>query len=198
MRAADPVALGAWYRDCLGLDADENGLWHQEAGVTVFATFESGTEYFGSRAQQTMLNFRVRDLDAMIAQLRAKGADVAGETQDMEGVGRFGWVTDPEGNRVELWQPSELCRLMPSLRGGLQAAGRGGEGCHQGLELGWLVADAGHGDGKARLRGAVRAMDEHADGDEAAFRAFPVDGEPLAADARELGAQPGGGIRRWR
>jgi predicted enzyme related to lactoylglutathione lyase len=106
MRAADPVALGAWYRDCLGLDADENGLWRQEAGVTVFATFESETEYFGSRAQQTMLNFRVRDLDAMLGQLRAKGADVAQETQDMEGVGRFGWVTDPEGNRVELWQPS--------------------------------------------------------------------------------------------
>jgi NAD(P)-dependent dehydrogenase (short-subunit alcohol dehydrogenase family)/predicted enzyme related to lactoylglutathione lyase len=106
MRAADPAALGAWYRDCLGLDADENGLWRQEAGPTVFATFESGTEYFGSRAQQTMLNFRVRDLDAMLAQLRAQGADVAEETQDMEGVGRFGWVTDPEGNRVELWQPA--------------------------------------------------------------------------------------------
>jgi predicted enzyme related to lactoylglutathione lyase len=106
MRAADPVALGAWYRDCLGLDADENGLWRQEAGPTVFATFESGTGYFGSRAQQAMLNFRVRDLDAMLAQLRAKGADVAEETQDMDGVGRFGWVTDPEGNRVELWQPA--------------------------------------------------------------------------------------------
>jgi catechol 2,3-dioxygenase-like lactoylglutathione lyase family enzyme len=99
MRAADPAAQGAWYRDCLGLDADENGLWRQEAGLTVFATF-------GSRAQQTMLNFRVRDLEAMLAQLRAKGADVAEETQDMEGVGRFGWVTDPEGNRVELWQPA--------------------------------------------------------------------------------------------
>jgi hypothetical protein len=72
----------------------------------VFATFESGIGYFGSRAQQTMLNFRVRDLDAMLAQLRANGADVANETQDMEGVGRFGWVTDPEGNRVELWQPA--------------------------------------------------------------------------------------------
>ena len=106
MRAADPVALGAWYRECLGLDADENGLWRQEAGPTVFATFESGTDYFGSRAQQTMLNFRVGDLDAMLAQLRAKGADVASQTQDMEGVGRFGWVTDPEGNRVELWQPA--------------------------------------------------------------------------------------------
>jgi predicted enzyme related to lactoylglutathione lyase len=86
MRAADPAALGA--------------------GLTVFATFESETGYFGSLAQQTMLNFRVRDLDAMLAQLRAKGADVAEETQDMESVGRFGWVTDPEGNRVELWQPA--------------------------------------------------------------------------------------------
>ena len=106
MRAADPAALSAWYRDCLGLDADENGLWRQGTGPTVFATFESGTDYFGSRAQQTMLNFRVGDLDAMLAQLRAKGADVASQTQDMEGVGRFGWVTDPEGNRVELWQPA--------------------------------------------------------------------------------------------
>jgi predicted enzyme related to lactoylglutathione lyase len=104
LRARDPAALGAWYRDCLGLDADEHGQWSQQAGVTVFATFESNTDYFGSQAQQTMLNFRVGDLDAMLAQLRAKGAAVAPETQDMEGVGRFGWVTDPEGNRVELWE----------------------------------------------------------------------------------------------
>ena len=58
------------------LDADENGLWRQDAGATVFATFDSDTEYFGSRSQQTMLNFRVCDLDAMLAQLRAEGADV--------------------------------------------------------------------------------------------------------------------------
>ena len=106
MRAVDPVALAAWYRDCLGLDTDENGEWRAESGLTVFATFEFETDYFGSRAQQTMLNFRIRDLDAMLAQLRAKGAGVAEETQDMEGVGRFGWVTDPEGNRIELWQPA--------------------------------------------------------------------------------------------
>lgn len=105
-RAADPEALSAWYRDCLGLDTDEYGLWHPGAGPTVVAMFESETDYFGSRGQQSMLNFRVRDLDAMIAQLRAVGADVADETQDMEGVGRFGWVTDPEGSRVELWQPA--------------------------------------------------------------------------------------------
>ncbi len=106
LRAADPAALGSWYRDCLGLDADDNGLWQPDQGVTVFATFEADTDYFGSAEQRTMLNFRVRDLDAMLAQLRATGADVADETQDMEGVGRFGWVTDPEGNRIELWQPT--------------------------------------------------------------------------------------------
>jgi predicted enzyme related to lactoylglutathione lyase len=106
LRAMDPVALGAWYRERLGLDADEHGLWHPEAGLTVFATFEADTGYFGARTQQTMLNFRVRDLDAMLAQLRAGGADVADRTEEMAGVGRFGWVTDPEGNRIELWQPS--------------------------------------------------------------------------------------------
>lgn len=106
LRATDPVALGAWYREALGMDAGEQGLWQQETGPTVFATFESDTDYLGSRDQRTMLNFRVRDLDAMLAQLRDRGTDVVGDVQDMEGVGRFGWVTDPEGNRIELWQPA--------------------------------------------------------------------------------------------
>jgi len=106
LRASDPTALGAWYRECLGLDVDANGLWSQTAGPTVFATFDADSDYFGSRAQQTMLNFRVNDLDAMLAQLRAAGADVVDDIQEMAGVGRFGWVTDPEGNRIELWQPA--------------------------------------------------------------------------------------------
>lgn len=106
LRATDPDALRAWYRECLGLEADENGLWSQGTGPTVFATFESDTDYFGSRTQQSMLNFRVRDLDAMLAQLRAGGADVDEEIQEMDGIGRFGWVRDPEGNRIELWQPA--------------------------------------------------------------------------------------------
>jgi predicted enzyme related to lactoylglutathione lyase len=106
IRATAPAALGAWYRDCLGLGADENGTWRQEAGPTVFAPFDSATDYFGSRHQQTMLNFRVRDLDAMLTQLRAKGAHVTEEVEQMDGVGRFGWVTDPEGNRIELWEPA--------------------------------------------------------------------------------------------
>ncbi|MGW4650115.1 VOC family protein [Kitasatospora sp. NPDC004289] len=106
LRANDPAGLSAWYRDHLGLDSDEHGLWQQQPGPTVFAPFEADTEYFGSRSQQTMLNFRVRDLEAMLAQLRAKGDDVSEETQSMDGVGHFGWVTDPEGNRIELWQPA--------------------------------------------------------------------------------------------
>jgi predicted enzyme related to lactoylglutathione lyase len=53
-----------------------------------------------------MLNFRVGDLGKMLAQVRAKGAEVANDTQDAVGIGRFGWVSDPEGNRVELWQPA--------------------------------------------------------------------------------------------
>jgi predicted enzyme related to lactoylglutathione lyase len=106
MRAADPEALTAWYRDSLGLDIDEYGMWAQQPGPTVFAAFPSDTDYFGSAGQQAMLNFRVRDLDAMLGQLRAAGTEVAGEIQEMQGVGRFGWVTDPEGNRVELWEPA--------------------------------------------------------------------------------------------
>lgn len=106
LRATDPKALSAWYRDCLGLDADEHGLWRPTEGPTVFATFPSDTDYFGSPTQRSMLNFRVRDLDAMLAQLRSRGADVEEEVKDFTGVGRFGWVTDPEGNRVELWEPA--------------------------------------------------------------------------------------------
>jgi predicted enzyme related to lactoylglutathione lyase len=102
LRAHDPVALLAWYRDCLGLDLDEHGSWSPEPGPTVLAVFDQDTEHLG--AQHTMLNFRVRDLDAMLVQLRAAGAEVDGQVDDLPGVGRFGWVTDPEGNRIELWQ----------------------------------------------------------------------------------------------
>ncbi|MET3962788.1 putative enzyme related to lactoylglutathione lyase [Marmoricola sp. OAE513] len=104
LRAADPVALGVWYREVLGLNADNYGQWAQDEGPTVFATFPADSDYFPAE-QRVMLNFRVRDLDAMLVQLRAAGADVVDDIGDMEGVGRFGWVIDPEGNRVELWQP---------------------------------------------------------------------------------------------
>ncbi|MBZ5738274.1 VOC family protein [Nocardioides mangrovi] len=110
LRAADPEALGAWYRECLGLDLDEHGLWRPEPGPTVVATFPGDSDYLGAPDQRTMLNFRVRDLDAMLAQLRDRGAEVAAEVEEMDGVGRFGWVTDPAGNRVELWQPASAAR----------------------------------------------------------------------------------------
>ena len=110
LRAADPKAMTAWYRDVLGVDFGDHGLWQQPAGPTVIGLFEVDTDYFGARPegqdlQQTMLNFRVGDLDAMIAQLREAGAEVDDQTQQMDGIGRFGWVTDPEGNRIELWEP---------------------------------------------------------------------------------------------
>jgi predicted enzyme related to lactoylglutathione lyase len=82
-------------------------LWEQEAGPTVFSPFPADTEYFGRRDQHCMENFRVADLDAMLNQLRRAGVGVDDEVQEMEGVGRFGWAYDPEGNRFELWQPTD-------------------------------------------------------------------------------------------
>jgi predicted enzyme related to lactoylglutathione lyase len=108
-RAKDPAALAAWYHEHLGIDPvpeDEHGSpWSQEAGPTVFAPFPGDTDYFGRDEQQWMLNFRVSDLDAMRAQLLAAGAAVDDEVQALDGIGRFGWATDPEGNRFELWEP---------------------------------------------------------------------------------------------
>ena len=67
--------------------------------------FDQGTEYFGRPEQAFMVNFRVADLDAMLAQLRAAGAEVSDEIQEAE-YGRFGWAVDPEGTRFELWEPA--------------------------------------------------------------------------------------------
>jgi predicted enzyme related to lactoylglutathione lyase len=110
IRAKDPDALGRWYADHLGIDSMVEGgavsVWRPEAGPTVFATFPAGTEYFGRVDQQVMLNFRVTDLDAMLAQLRDAGVEVDDRIELLEGVGRFGWAVDPEGNRFELWEPS--------------------------------------------------------------------------------------------
>lgn len=108
-KARDKVALAAWYRDHLGVDVASWGgakfVWreHDAAGKasTAWSLFAADTNYFPNAF---MINFRVDDLDAMLAQLRAKG-DVVDEKVDDSEYGRFGWVTDPEGNRIELWQP---------------------------------------------------------------------------------------------
>jgi predicted enzyme related to lactoylglutathione lyase len=106
-RAKDPTKLAHWYRDNFGINAGVDGdfVWQQEQGPTVFAPFEADTDYFGRPDQQWMVNFRVRDLDAMLAQLKAAGAEVDEKVTVEDGVGRFGWVSDPEGNRIELWEP---------------------------------------------------------------------------------------------
>ncbi|MBF4620287.1 VOC family protein [Clavibacter sp. VKM Ac-2542] len=105
-RAYDPVALAAWYRDVLGLDLDAEGVWQQEAGPTVVAAMARSAQPSGESEQRLMLDLRVSDLDGLVARLAAAGAEVAPGIEDMPGVGRFSWVTDPEGSRIELWEPS--------------------------------------------------------------------------------------------
>lgn len=105
-RSRDPEALTQWYARHLGIGDPDNPTapWRQEAGMTVWSPFASDTQYFGRQEQQWMINFRVPDLDAMLAQLRAADVEVLDVIEDTE-YGRFGWVVDPEGNRIELWQP---------------------------------------------------------------------------------------------
>jgi predicted enzyme related to lactoylglutathione lyase len=110
LKARDPARLAAWYAEALGVAAQDYGgtfvtqfpLAEGPDGYAVWSVFPQSTTYFPG---PTMVNFRVRDLDAMLVQLRAFGADVDERVEDSE-YGRFGWVTDPEGNRVELCQPA--------------------------------------------------------------------------------------------
>ena len=110
-KARDPVALGAWYRDHLGLDVTEWGGavfdWGgdgSEPGMTIWSPFAADTDYMAPSTAPFMINFRVADLDALLAALEAEGCNVVDSTET-SGHGKFGWVIDPEGNKVELWQP---------------------------------------------------------------------------------------------
>ena len=103
-RARDPEALTAWYAEHLGIGGDESGPWVSAAGPTVVSAFEADTDYFGRPEQQWMPNFRVEGLDEVLDALRAAGATVDDEVQSFD-YGRFGWASDPEGNRFELWEP---------------------------------------------------------------------------------------------
>lgn len=107
-RAKDPKGLATWYRDHLGIDLAPTDMnmtpWVTEAGVTVFSPFEADTEYFASD-KTFMLNFRVADLDAIISQLKSAGVEVSHESE-MEGIGRFARIHDPESNAIELWEPA--------------------------------------------------------------------------------------------
>jgi predicted enzyme related to lactoylglutathione lyase len=107
LKARDPKALARWYAEKLGIPTQEGGALAfdgpESAGMTVFAHFPLDTKYFGDGAQQVMVNFRVDDLDQLLKQLTAAEVRVDPKREDHE-YGRFAWIWDPEGNRVELWQ----------------------------------------------------------------------------------------------
>ena len=104
-KAKDPKKLAAWYRDTLGVPMDEHGqtAFGGAQGELVFSPFASDTTYFEPSKSSFMFNFKVKDLRAMLAQLRAAGATVDEKVQE-EPYGKFGWAMDPEGNRIELWE----------------------------------------------------------------------------------------------
>jgi len=108
-RARDPKALSQWYTQHLGIlpipSSQEDKVWEQEAGPTAFAPFPQTTRYFGDAEKMWMINFRVRDLDRIVAQLREAGIEVNVDPQS-DATGRFAHLKDPEGNPIELWQPA--------------------------------------------------------------------------------------------
>jgi len=114
-KARDPAQLRAWYRDQLGIAAmEEWGVafhWREldrpeRAGYTVWSPVAQDTRYFEPSAAPFMINLRVANLDRMLAQLRAAGEQVDEKVEASE-FGRFGWFMDPEGNKVELWEPPD-------------------------------------------------------------------------------------------
>jgi glyoxylase I family protein len=109
-RAQDPVGLGHWYQQHLGVSlipsSYKDSVWRQEAGPTAFAPFPETSDYFGDAHKDWMVNFRVRDLDKMAAQLRGAGIEVKIDPQSYPN-GRFARIHDPEGNPIELWQPAD-------------------------------------------------------------------------------------------
>ena len=109
-RARDPGALNRWYGEHLGVvmlesqTYDDTG-WFQDRGETVFAAFSPDSEMFGSPAKSWMINFRVDDLDAMVERLRDAGVAVTPHAEAYPN-GRFAELEDPEGNRIQLWEPN--------------------------------------------------------------------------------------------
>jgi predicted enzyme related to lactoylglutathione lyase len=113
--ARDPAALHAWYRTHLGIDVQPwggaaftwaDGAGRPVAGTTTWSVGPTPNEYFAPSNAPFMINYRVDDLAALLQALRAEGCNVLDKTDDSE-YGKFGWVIDPEGNKVELWQPPQ-------------------------------------------------------------------------------------------
>jgi predicted enzyme related to lactoylglutathione lyase len=112
-KAKDPVALRAWYQKHLGVDVLPWGgtafTWADGAGnaykgTTIWNIGDAKSDSYAPSSSSFMINYRVADLTALLAALRAEGCEVLEKTDDSE-YGKFGWVMDPEGNKVELWQP---------------------------------------------------------------------------------------------
>lgn len=110
-----PEQLMAWYREHLGIEPDTYGGWSfkwlekdrpQRTGVTVFSPFKADTNYFEPASVPYMFNLRVADLSALLEQLRSEGVQVIGDVQEFP-YGKFGWILDPEGRKIELWQPPD-------------------------------------------------------------------------------------------
>ena len=101
-RSRDPKKLAEWHQLNLGID---HRVWQQAAGPTAFTPFAMDTDYFGSKQQAWMVNFRVRSLDAMVAQLQKSNIEVKVDPEKYP-YGRFARLHDPEGNPIELWEPA--------------------------------------------------------------------------------------------
>jgi predicted enzyme related to lactoylglutathione lyase len=108
LKAQDPPALSAWYAAHLGIQTVEGGSLvfdgPESAGMTVFAHFPPATDYFGDGPQSFMVNLRVDDLDQLLTDLASAGVRIDPRREE-HSYGRFAWIWDLEGNRVELWQP---------------------------------------------------------------------------------------------
>ena len=114
-KARDPESLRDWYRKHLGIDVQDWGgtafLWNdperpEPNGTTVWTIFSPTSDYFNPSTAPFMINYRVADLFALLDVLRSEGCTVDEKTDTSE-FGKFGWVMDPEGNRIELWEPPE-------------------------------------------------------------------------------------------
>ena len=110
-KARDPEKLKEWYRTHLGIESESWGAvfhWRDDPrsddGSTAWSVFTQETKYLGPGQQTFMINYRVDDLDSLLTQLRAEGVEVDEKT-DVSEFGKMGWAVDPEGNRIELWEP---------------------------------------------------------------------------------------------
>ena len=107
--SADPKGLAAWYHDTLGINVEQwggamLGVDGAGPGYGIWAPFDQAKGRFKPSAREFMINFAVDDLDAFAAELEAKGVEVH-DRQHYEGMGKFAWILDPDGTKLELWQP---------------------------------------------------------------------------------------------